>query len=510
SIVNAASFCTLYHFMNIAFALKDNILLTLPSTHPVDEPPNVLLPAIKTFLGASCSLDDGGIDLAWSLLKALVWTGNLKSISFHHYKTRTCTPQGVVAASSCKTDYFHNYSINHTYYTTVPANIQVAEHVYIEHQVIELFITSIEVSWTSATNCARLYNIALRLGKEAPQDYPVRFVLTSDHVWDGFILLALLEDCECHHTLLIVPHCGNQNEHLKDVMRARNQRIQLYGHEEFRRHYCKKCTRMYKDPDGKPERRISVVVIDGVTVGHSCCAIFNCYIPPSNNRHRFCPTHRPVQENLCSMIGCDNPIVNGHRTSSIKEHQYVEETGNTPATAVTKKKKRVRAQFGHHRTFCQELLVAPCGLISYRTTYYGAKGVASVAVRCSLICLEGSPAHIFYDNNCHLAKHIKGDAYFQDIGLSVDIFHFHCKHSEKDTFCQENCNPAAFPELKGEGGKGWFFNSSIAEQTNAWFGGYHSICQEMLVDKFNFFLDEMIIRGNRGTLQKLAEGGQTP
>lgn len=79
----------------------------------------------------------------------------------------------------------------------------------------------------------------------------MRFVLTSDHVWDGFILLALLEDCERHRNLLIIPHGGNQNERLKDVMRTRNRRIQLYGHEEFRRHYCKKCTRMYKDPDGK-------------------------------------------------------------------------------------------------------------------------------------------------------------------------------------------------------------------------------------------------------------------
>jgi hypothetical protein len=96
------------------------------------------------------------------------------------------------------------------------------------------------------------------------------------------------------------------------------------------------------------------------------------------------------------------------------------------------------------------------------------------------------PAHIFNNNNCHFAKHVK------------------------DTFCQENCNPAAFPELKGEGAKGWFFNSSIAEQTNAWFGGYHSICREMLVDKFNFFLDKMIIRHNHRTLHKLAEGGQTP
>jgi hypothetical protein len=99
--------------------------------------------------------------------------------------------------------------------------------------------------------------------------------------------------------------------------------------------------------------------------------------------------------------------------------------------------------------------------------------------------------------------------YFADIGLSVDVFHFNCKHSEKDTYCQENCKPAAFPELINDNG-GWYFNSSVAEQTNAWIGGYHNICREMLVDKFNFFLNEMIIRRNRRTLAKLEKEGQRP
>lgn len=119
------------------------------------------------------------------------------------------------------------------------------------------------------------------------------------------------------------------------------------------------------------------------------------------------------------------------------------------------------------------------------------------------------PAHIFYDNNCHLAKHVKNDPWFDDIGLSVDVFHFNCKHSEKDTYCQENCNPAAFPKLKNDTG-GWYFNSSVAEQMNAWIGGYHSICRKMLVDKFNFFLDEMVIRHNRRTLTKLQKDGHSP
>jgi hypothetical protein len=86
------------------------------------------------------------------------------------------------------------------------------------------------------------------------------------------------------------------------------------------------------------------------------------------------------------------------------------------------------------------------------------------------------PNHIIFDNNCGLAQHVKGDPFFENIGLSVDVFHFKSKHKETHMFCQENCNPAAFPELLGIDGKGWFFNSSVAEQTNVWLGGYHAIC----------------------------------
>ena len=80
--------------------------------------------------------------------------------------------------------------------------------------------------------------------------------------------------------------------------------------------------------------------------------------------------------------------------------------------------------------------------------------------------------HIFFDNNCQLAKIIKNDSDFANVGLSVDIFHFKSKHKLTDTFCQENCIPASFPELKGLGDKAWYFNSSIAKQKNMWLGDW--------------------------------------
>jgi len=125
--------------------------------------------------------------------------------------------------------------------------------------------------------------------------------------------------------------------------------------------------------------------------------------------------------------------------------------------------------------------------------------------------LPGSmPDHIFYDNNCTIAKMVKDDPIFKNVGLTVDVFHFKCKHSEKDTFCQENCNPAAYPELLGTGTQPWYFNSSVAEQTNAWLGSYHAICREMEKQRYNFFLDEMIRRRNIFTIGRLKESGAEP
>ena len=63
--------------------------------------------------------------------------------------------------------------------------------------------------------------------------------------------------------------------------------------------------------------------------------------------------------------------------------------------------------------------------------------------------------------------------------VCVDVWHFLSKHQMTHQYCQENCNPVQFPELLDKSGK-WFFNTSVAEQINAWLQ-YHSIVQEMLL-----------------------------
>jgi hypothetical protein len=76
------------------------------------------------------------------------------------------------------------------------------------------------------------------------------------------------------------------------------------------------------------------------------------------------------------------------------------------------------------------------------------------------------------------------------------------------TALSEHCNPASFPELM-EGNR-WVFNSSAAEQANVWFGQFQSIVREMTVEKYNFFLDEMISIHNERVVRQLEKRGQYP
>lgn len=121
------------------------------------------------------------------------------------------------------------------------------------------------------------------------------------------------------------------------------------------------------------------------------------------------------------------------------------------------------------------------------------------------------PTVIWHDNNCRLVTHLRAqnDHYFDDTGLPVDVFHFTSKHKATDEFCQKHCNPALYKNLMDENGD-WVYNSSAAEQANAWIGHFISIVREMLAHRFNFFMDEMIQRRNQSIISQLKDKGKAP
>ena len=173
--------------------------------------------------------------------------------------------------------------------------------------------------------------------------------------------------------------------------------------------------------------------------------------------------------------------------------------------------RTLKAQFGRRRTHNEQTLVRPCGVIFARATMFGAEAVSNFLVMVrNAFSIPGAqkPEHIFYDTNCDARQQAEKDPWFKGVGMCVDAWHFRNKHAVTHQYCQLHCNPAQYPELM-DGGK-WFFNTSIAEQTNAWLGGYHSMCREMLPAKFDFFLDEMIRLRNIETIDRLERQGCHP
>ncbi|KAF8547820.1 hypothetical protein OG21DRAFT_1599609 [Imleria badia] len=444
-----------------------------------------------------------------------------------------------LSCEACQTNYHHNFKVyqgRRTYYGGIPDMLQVGEHRFVERQVVEMWLTLMD-TWVSATSCARVYNQSLSQSKDPPATWLVGLKLASEHVWDAFLLYCLLEDALGHEELLIVPHTGTQHDRFMEAVQARNQRMRVEGQPEIT-HYCNRCTRWYYGSNGKVNQKTSAVVTDGICIGCPCCGQYKCQVPLSSTKDRFCHQHRQL-EACCSIVDCPKAIIAGTLTCDDPEHQEIERVhhergqsrfqlhdhlqrarnihqpeggssshGRSPALLTNfndddevffvddhdpgtqQRQKKVKAKFTRSWTHNEQLAVAPCGIILGRDTMFGAEAISSIAFLKWIFHVESlKPDHIIFDNNCGLAHHVKMDPFFADIGLSVDVFHFKSKHSETDTFCQENCNPAAFPELLGDDGKGWFFNSSVAEQTNAWFGGYHAICREMLGDKYDFFLD---------------------
>lgn len=125
-----------------------------------------------------------------------------------------------------------------------------------------------------------------------------------------------------------------------------------------------------------------------------------------------------------------------------------------------------------------------------------------------------------YNGSMHLAAfsttptagyiHIwKNNAFFERMLLPVDVFHFKTKHKTTHAYCQENCNPAKWSVLS-DGKGGWVFNSSAAEQANAWIGRFLPIVQDMVPCHYDFFLDEMIKRHNEGIVHKLRSAEKDP
>ncbi|KAJ7486073.1 hypothetical protein B0H11DRAFT_1721890, partial [Mycena galericulata] len=443
----------------------------------------------------------------------------------------------------CNTRYYHNYYVceaqsstaQRQYYQPetvdaplMPNYIHVFESCYVERELCVYFETQLCLSHGTCQGIARVYNKALAHTSEDPSASRLKDELSGDLVLEAFFLHAIMRWKSNRGEPLALPHHGHQNHRLDEVLADRNYRMAGTGQEMWA-HTCDRCTKIYQGDDGN-WYRMSAGVHDGVTVRHIACSVHDCTVALRSQRDLFCPTHQHLMQ-VCCINGCQTQAEPGFRTCTESTHRAFQEAAEEqnsamfqlhtrlrnaglsqiPKAADTRIKGRLYRNWTHN----EQLFVRCCGIIISRATFFGSEGVSGVNDFLKTTFPKefpgAMPSYIFYDNNCQFLKHLRhcNDHYFDNVGLPVDVFHFKCKHTERDIFCQINCNPARFQELIGPDGK-WIFNSSAAEQANVWFGKFQNVVQEMPVIRYNFFLDEMIALRNEELVADLQAQGQKP
>ncbi|KDQ51461.1 hypothetical protein JAAARDRAFT_62514 [Jaapia argillacea MUCL 33604] len=399
----------------------------------------------------------------------------------------------------CQTRYHPNYYIHdnatqRTYYLNVLHLVQASKHFYLEAALCERF--------RSMMVCACV-------------------LMDCDNVWDAFFLYGLLKDHAERGSHLVLEHrATSQALQLLPALEERNAAMVGPGQPQWN-HACQSCCEVRVLKDGQAWG-LQAVVIDGITIGHPCCRVHNCKLPLPSQNATYCDIHSALKSK-CAVESCTSSVGAGFQTCALADHRILEEHHLESNRAMFQLKhclehlkisqpddslrtegggsglatdeltthgtdnlchgkpdagnRRFRAHFGRRWTHNEELCVATCGVILGCATFFGSEAPNGV---------QSLPGVAFHDNNCNVQKVIKSenDSHFKCCALPVDVFHMKAKHKESDMFCGMNCNPANWPALTTAEGK-WRFNSSASEITNAWFGGFQ-------VDRYNFFLDEMI------------------
>ncbi|KAK7689517.1 hypothetical protein QCA50_007309 [Cerrena zonata] len=566
SALTTLDFDTITQFIDLCRLLRTPIGYIQP--HYIETPPAQLPVNIQEFLQVALDIPDDTIKLAWDAFKQLVWDGEVVVPEQKVAYLPTFLRFGLSHNISCKTRYYHDYYVHlnatrRTYYGSSQTYLQIATHYYVARDLVDLFISMMANAWTSATNCARIYNESLIASSfdALPPTWEYRLRMNVEDVWNAFFLHSLLTDFDERSHVLELPHdAASQATRLDEAIRLRNASISGTGQDHWN-HACNLCCWIHADADGTP-LHLRSVVIDGVTLGHPCCSVHNCMIPLASTQDHFCPTHRD-HARICVVTNCDKPARLGAQTCTELAHSALEEYYNQQGKAMFQLKLRLerararnesgppsespatvseadvmsdvtsdmlacggkpdagnrqlKARFGRRWTHNDELCTASCGIILGCTTFYGSEapnGVRHFLMR-TFPTKRALPGVIWHDNNCQIVRMLRNDvdpylaSYFDNCALLVDVFHFKSKHKEQDVDCGNNCNPYIWPELRTDDGK-WRFNSSAAEQANAWYGGFQAIVREMHADRYNFFLDEMIKYRNKFTFRKLQTDGHAP
>ncbi|KAH9809260.1 hypothetical protein DFH28DRAFT_1086635 [Melampsora americana] len=285
-----------------------------------------------------------------------------------------------------------------------------------------------------------------------------------------------------------------------------------------------------------------------------------CTVMLKTPKDRYCPVHAPLLSKLCHAQPCTQNAIGNTKACSLPAHieaitirhekthrsraalAFNQRTGakmpedptaalnaDTDAFNLDALVERDESDRAHEagrdgeETFCASnvpkkptcsnakthndlLFVATCGITLAQDTMYRAESV--ILVRESLERkFPVLPPIQFFDNSCTFDKSLRKDPAAMErlkgTIRPVDPFHMRT-HSEKDAQCRKYNDPKIWPFLKKADGS-WRFNGSAAEITNAWYGGFLSICRGMHEINYRFFLEEMIRVRNDSLLSKLVK-----
>ncbi|KAF7307938.1 hypothetical protein MKEN_01154700 [Mycena kentingensis (nom. inval.)] len=369
--------------MNLLGVLKNDILLAQPNTVPVTTAPLLLPDAIVAFIRDATTLPAAAVKEAWTVLREEVWSAHPATLSAsekelfrkygwqrgltwitlfpptHRCVNKDCTnhpsnPQSTplkrsqsrqVILYSIADGVIPAWSIHLAcdafYYTDIPAYLQIGDHQFAEHKLVSMWISQMLTSWVSATNCARAYDLSLSGSDEyhaaiAAGGWQFGTELTTEHVWDAFVLLVLLELRQRNNERLIVPHGGDQKDRFTEAMKERNREVVKNG-QDVVGHACDKCVRNFEGKD------YQVVVADGLAMGHPCCGVKHCMNTLESTRDRYCLEHQSHNDD-CSIVGCDVKAVPGTKTCADPAHVEVERVYKLEGQSAFKLKALYRKQ----------------------------------------------------------------------------------------------------------------------------------------------------------------------
>ncbi|KAG1840446.1 hypothetical protein F4604DRAFT_1598862 [Suillus subluteus] len=377
------SFDQVTNFVSQTSLLKCDIMHTQPLGVPSDIAPDILPHTIVQFSAESLTMNAEDVLACWDVFKDCIWSlpsdmepQNLQREAFEVYghplgigsrvlfpPSDSCTnpscdtlvqmkqgeshnaiiftlEDGVCClwavkcyCPGCNTMYHHNYSMNggvRTYYEGLPEYVEVANHHYVATNVVHM---------VSAMNCAWNYDLShacLERSSILDGAWPFSPQLTTENVWDGFVILSLLNNCRSRGVRLHVHSKIEQKYRFTLAMEECNACMVTEGLPELP-HYCDLCMRTYDDNDNKTHK-VQAIITDGLSMGHPCCGVFRCTEPLVNNCHRFCPMHHHLHL-ICAINNCSQPVVAdtmGKPTKTCNDpmHQEMERLNNEAANAL--------------------------------------------------------------------------------------------------------------------------------------------------------------------------------